>query len=201
MFWKRNFEQYLFRHLYLVCLPIAASNSVPVRACDNNMLRAMVGDHRPHNGVVLDCAPMAGTLPSAVDHLLPALSSRAAAAAAAMNPLPKSTSLLNPLPQARRGDETSASIPSAKRVGGNQTASGTAAHPTVWVAFDDVQDPQNLGAMLRSCLFFGVSAVIVPAKNSSPPSPTVSKASAGALLRLPRVCLHARESASITLAL
>ncbi len=153
--------------------------SVPVRACDNNMLRAMVGDHRPHNGVVLDCAPMAGTLPSAVDHLVPALSSRAAAATS------------NSHLKSRPGNETSATIPDTKRIGGDQSisatsASGTAAHPTVWVAFDDVQDPQNLGAMLRSCLFFGVSAVIVPAKNSSPPSPTVSKASAGAAPRLPR---------------
>jgi tRNA G18 (ribose-2'-O)-methylase SpoU len=148
------------------------------------MLRAMVGDHRPHNGVVLDCAPMAGTLPSAVDHLLPALSSRAAAATAAAT--------LNPHLKTRRGSETSASIPGTKRIGSDQStsatsASGTAAHPTVWVAFDDVQDPQNLGAMLRSCLFFGVSAVIVPAKNSSPPSPTVSKASAGAAPHLPRM--------------
>ncbi|XP_057538291.1 uncharacterized protein LOC130815819 [Amaranthus tricolor] len=51
----------------------------------------------------------------------------------------------------------------------------------VWVALDEVTDPQNLGAIIRSSYFFGVSGVVLCAKNSAPLSGVVSKASAGAL--------------------
>ena len=51
----------------------------------------------------------------------------------------------------------------------------------VWLALDEVVDPQNLGAVLRSAKFLGVAGVVVCAKNSAPLSPVVSKASAGAL--------------------
>ena len=53
--------------------------------------------------------------------------------------------------------------------------------PPVWLALDEVTDPQNLGALLRSAYFLGVDGVIVSAKNTAPLSPTVSKASAGAM--------------------
>mmetsp|Transcript_89405 Transcript_89405/g.144804 ORF Transcript_89405/g.144804 Transcript_89405/m.144804 type:complete len:158 (+) Transcript_89405:332-805(+) len=42
-------------------------------------------------------------------------------------------------------------------------------------------DPQNLGALLRSAYFLGSEGVVVCSKNSANLSPTVSKASAGAL--------------------
>ena len=51
----------------------------------------------------------------------------------------------------------------------------------VWLALDEVQDPQNLGAILRSARFLGVSGVLVSGKNCAPLSPAVSKASAGAM--------------------
>lgn len=47
----------------------------------------------------------------------------------------------------------------------------------VWVALDEINDPQNLGAVLRSCLYFGVTGVVICSKNSAPLSPTTSKAS------------------------
>ena len=49
------------------------------------------------------------------------------------------------------------------------------------LALDEVWDPQNFGALLRSCHFLGVDGVVVCAKNSAPLSPVVSKASSGAL--------------------
>jgi len=49
------------------------------------------------------------------------------------------------------------------------------------LALDEVVDPMNFGALLRSAHFFNVDSVVVCAKNSAPCSPTVSKASAGAL--------------------
>lgn len=51
----------------------------------------------------------------------------------------------------------------------------------VWVALDEVTDPQNFGAILRSAYFLGAAGVVVCAKNSAPLSAVVSKASAGAL--------------------
>ena len=51
----------------------------------------------------------------------------------------------------------------------------------VWLVLDEVMDPQNLGALLRSAFFLGSQGVVVCSKNSASLSPTVSKASAGAL--------------------
>ncbi|XWS17334.1 hypothetical protein CRYUN_Cryun33cG0058500 [Craigia yunnanensis] len=49
------------------------------------------------------------------------------------------------------------------------------------VALDEVTDPQNLGAIIRSAYFFGASGLVLCAKNSAPLSGVVSKASAGSL--------------------
>ncbi|KAK9705909.1 hypothetical protein RND81_07G091200 [Saponaria officinalis] len=51
----------------------------------------------------------------------------------------------------------------------------------LWVALDEVTDPQNLGAIIRSSYFFGAAGVVLCAKNSAPLSGVVSKASAGSL--------------------
>jgi 23S rRNA (guanosine2251-2'-O)-methyltransferase len=54
---------------------------------------------------------------------------------------------------------------------------------------DNIQDPQNLGAIIRTALCVGIDGVIVPKDRSASPTPAVSKASAGALehMRLVRV--------------
>ncbi|XP_072971209.1 uncharacterized protein [Typha angustifolia] len=59
-------------------------------------------------------------------------------------------------------------------------ALGTQKAP-IWVALDEVTDPQNLGAIVRSAYFFGADGVVLCAKNSAPLSGVVSKASAGSL--------------------
>ena len=58
--------------------------------------------------------------------------------------------------------------------------SAPGALPRVWLALDEVTDPQNFGALLRSAFFLGVE-IVVSAKNSAPLSGVVSKASAGAM--------------------
>lgn len=73
--------------------------------------------------------------------------------------------------------------------------------PKLWLVLDEVVDPQNLGALLRSAYFLGNTAVVVCSKNSAPPSPVVSAASAGALelasvwstSNLPRTLQKAQE--------
>jgi 23S rRNA (guanosine2251-2'-O)-methyltransferase len=54
---------------------------------------------------------------------------------------------------------------------------------------DGIKDPQNLGAILRTALCAGVHGVVIPKDRCAQPTPTVSKASAGALehIRLARV--------------
>lgn len=97
-------------------------------------------------------------------------------------------------------------------------------NPSLWLALDEVVDPQNLGALLRSAYFLGRGAgiitdnddyhnsfddgrrrgkvgILVCSKNSSPLSPTVSAASAGALefmtiystTNLPKLLINARD--------
>ncbi|NNE34772.1 MAG: 23S rRNA (guanosine(2251)-2'-O)-methyltransferase RlmB [Rhodothermales bacterium] len=53
------------------------------------------------------------------------------------------------------------------------------------VFLDRVTDPHNLGAVIRSALAFGASAVLVPAVDSAPLNAVVVKSSAGAALRMP----------------
>ena len=54
---------------------------------------------------------------------------------------------------------------------------------------DNIVDPQNLGAMIRTALCVGTDGVILPKDNCATPTPAVSRASAGALehIRLCRV--------------
>jgi 23S rRNA (guanosine2251-2'-O)-methyltransferase len=57
------------------------------------------------------------------------------------------------------------------------------------VALDQVQDPQNLGAITRSCAAFGVDAMVVPERRAAGVTESVVRASAGAteLMRIARV--------------
>jgi 23S rRNA (guanosine2251-2'-O)-methyltransferase len=52
---------------------------------------------------------------------------------------------------------------------------------TLVVALDEVQDPQNFGAVIRSAVAMGVSAVLWPEHRSAPLSAATFRASAGAV--------------------
>lgn len=49
------------------------------------------------------------------------------------------------------------------------------------LALDEVWDPQNFGALLRTAFFLKCDKVVVCSKNSAPLSAAVSRASAGAM--------------------
>jgi 21S rRNA (GM2251-2'-O)-methyltransferase len=53
----------------------------------------------------------------------------------------------------------------------------------LWVALDSIVDPQNLGAIFRTCSFFNVNLVFTES-NTAPLSPAASRASAGAMERM-----------------
>jgi 23S rRNA (guanosine2251-2'-O)-methyltransferase len=61
------------------------------------------------------------------------------------------------------------------------------ARPALFVVLDGVQDPHNLGAIVRSACVFGADAVIVAKDRAAPVTPVVVKASAGATEHLPIV--------------
>ncbi|MCK4773118.1 MAG: 23S rRNA (guanosine(2251)-2'-O)-methyltransferase RlmB [Candidatus Latescibacteria bacterium] len=65
------------------------------------------------------------------------------------------------------------------------------------VALDHVQDPHNLGAVVRSAEALGVDGIIVPRHRSAVPGPAAEKAAAGALWRVP-LCRVPNLSRAIT---
>lgn len=60
-----------------------------------------------------------------------------------------------------------------------------AAGPALIVALDGVEDPRNLGAILRSAYLLGAHGVIIPEHRAAQVTAVVSKASAGASELLP----------------
>ena len=57
-------------------------------------------------------------------------------------------------------------------------------HPAVVLA-DEIQDPQNLGALIRSAWVLGLQGLVLPRHRSAPLNETVAKCSAGAIESLP----------------
>lgn len=56
-----------------------------------------------------------------------------------------------------------------------------------FVLLDELHDPHNVGAIIRSAAAFGASAVLMPEHNQSPVTGTVIKTSAGMAFRIPIV--------------
>lgn len=61
------------------------------------------------------------------------------------------------------------------------------------IALDGIQNPQNLGMIIRSCAAGNVDGIILPKKSSAKISPLVIKASAGTLFKLPIYFCNALE--------
>jgi 23S rRNA (guanosine2251-2'-O)-methyltransferase len=62
----------------------------------------------------------------------------------------------------------------------SREAAAPGGDPDLVVLLEDVQDPRNLGALLRVCEGAGVGRVLIRDRGSAPVSPTVVKTSAGA---------------------
>jgi len=61
----------------------------------------------------------------------------------------------------------------------------TAGEPPLILILDQIQDPHNLGAIIRSAEISGVHCIVLPEKGSAGLNATVAKTSAGALFHLP----------------
>ncbi|HVW82607.1 MAG TPA: 23S rRNA (guanosine(2251)-2'-O)-methyltransferase RlmB [Candidatus Paceibacterota bacterium] len=68
---------------------------------------------------------------------------------------------------------------------------------TAIAVLGEVQDPHNVGAIIRSAAAFGLSAVLIPERNQAPITGAVVKSSAGMAFRIPLVSIgnvnHALE--------
>lgn len=60
---------------------------------------------------------------------------------------------------------------------------------TSLVLLDELQDPQNIGAVIRSAAAFGVSGVLIPGHNQAQVSGAVIKVSAGMAFRIPLIAI------------
>lgn len=56
---------------------------------------------------------------------------------------------------------------------------------SILVLLDGIEDPHNLGAIIRNCVAFGAAGVIIPKWRAAGVNETVAKASAGALEHIP----------------
>ena len=134
------------------------------------------------SGAGVDTVLLSDSLPPAVAGYYAALAKEAGAAIKRVHP--------NKLRQICGGDHHQGVAARAAQIGYASIEEILAAarakgeDPLVVLA-DGIEDPHNLGAVLRSALLCGAHGLVIPKRGGAGITPTVMKASAGAAARLP----------------
>ncbi|KAI7907350.1 Alpha/beta knot methyltransferase [Cokeromyces recurvatus] len=145
--------------LILEILQLAKTSELKIVSVDKGRLNSLT-DNRPHQGVVLRASPIKSIEIDALTNI--------------------NGTFYEALPRInKRGNQKNKlNSESISNIQFNTPSNG---RMPFWIALDEVQDPQNLGSILRTAYFFGVDGVLICSKNSAPLSPTVSKVSSGAV--------------------
>ena len=61
---------------------------------------------------------------------------------------------------------------------------------TALVMLNEISDPHNVGAIIRSAAAFGAAAVMIPGHNQAPITGVVAKASAGTIFTIPLISIN-----------
>ena len=99
--------------------------------------------------------------------------------------------------------------PSSRSSPLEELASDSPRTDAIIVALDEIEDPQNFGAVIRSAVALGATGVIWPEHHAAPLSPATFRASAGAVEHarlcrvgaLPRALEHLREAGATVIGL
>lgn len=148
---------------------LALSRSIPVKMAFGEWDRLLdkMSAGRPHNGVILEASPVPR---------LPVTSFEAV-------PSPEADHFTATLaPQSREEAAVNGTNNHIPKISPIQSLPQTQAqhYYPLTLLLDGIIDPGNLGAILRSAYYLGVSAVCFTGRNSAPLSPVTIKASAGA---------------------
>jgi 21S rRNA (GM2251-2'-O)-methyltransferase len=136
---------------------LARSRDVEVRHVDTNFLRVMdkMSASRPHNGYILEASPLPRLPVTSLDALTTVDGVRG----------------FNALLDYQSREEAS--------INGTSSFIPSPQNPFI-LLLDNILDPGNLGGIIRTASFLGVTAIAISTHNSAGFSPIVLKASAGA---------------------
>jgi 21S rRNA (GM2251-2'-O)-methyltransferase len=155
---------------------LARSARVPVQRVEGSdwgRVMSKMSDGRPHNGYILEASP----LPR-----LPVLHLGAVSVEGGTGPRGFKVVLDHQSPQEAKVNGTDDFLPlpsPPRKAGGTAVSAAQQQRYPLVLLLDRIVDPGNLGGIIRTASFLGVTAVAVSVHHSAPFTPVVLKASAG----------------------
>ncbi|RAH48945.1 TrmH family RNA methyltransferase [Aspergillus brunneoviolaceus CBS 621.78] len=161
---------------------LALLNNVPVKMAfaEWDRLLDKMSAGRPHNGVVLEASPLP-QLPVAHFHRV---------ASVAEENFQVELGVQSREEAAVNGTDTLVPINHARWLADHPDATDSTHRYPVVLLLDGVQDPGNMGAIIRSAYYLGIDAVVLAGRNSAPLTPVTIKASAGAAENMPLLAVR-----------
>ncbi|PYI15788.1 RNA methyltransferase, TrmH family [Aspergillus japonicus CBS 114.51] len=161
---------------------LALLNNVPVKMAfaEWDRLLDKMSAGRPHNGVVLEASPLP-QLPVAHFHQVASVQEENFQVELGVQSREEA---------AVNGTDTLVPINHARWLADNSESTDSTHRYPVVLLLDGVQDPGNMGAIIRSAYYLGIDAVVLAGRNSAPLTPVTIKASAGAAENMPLLAVR-----------